>query len=201
MGKARRVGRVTTGTTTLHYVRQPPANDEPCRPSVDVPVTCSSCESDALVNGLTFPPECNLGICFRFWTQMDLGCMVCHEREPVRTFDCTEKVPVAKAIEILARCELQCAYNVGGFVITLNSASHYQSAEILRRVSSHITKLYKKVRVVKRPKDVIEAMTQDLRGLDVDVTINGKDMVLFKCSDGALKITCNQVILGHKMTS
>ena len=200
MGKARRVGRVTTGSTTLNYVRPPSTTDAPCRPVVDVPVACSSCEAEALVNkqsGLTLPPECNMAMCFKFWTQMDLGCAVCHQRKPVRTFGCTEQVPVAKAFEILAKCELRCAYNFRGFAVQLKSVSGDTTSEILNRVSSHITKLYKKVHVAKRPKDVIAAMTEDLRGLDVDVTISGKDMVLFKCSDGDLKITCNQVILGH----
>ena len=40
-------------------------------------------------------------------------------------------------------------------------------------------------------------MTDDLRVLDFDPTINGKDMVIFRCTDGDLKISCNQVTLGH----
>ena len=198
MGKARarRVGCITNGPTQLHYVRPPPVNEEPCRPTVTAPVICSSCEAD--VGQIPLPSTCTFAISFKYWTLPNSECAACDKREPVRIFDCTETVSVAQAFEMLARSSLQCAYNIGGFVDELNSAAYYESAEMLRRVASHINKLYKKVHVIKRPKVVIADMAEELRRLDVDPTINGKAMVLFQCKNGGLKITCNQVILGHR---
>lgn len=196
MGKGRKVGRLPAGNGTICYVEKPRPKDEPCRPNVNVPVACLSCEAEALVTGLVLPHGCTLGIVFKFWTVMDFGCEVCHQRKPVRIFDCTQNVPVAKAFEILAKCELNCSHNLRGLADKLKS-SHKESAELIHRVTVHINKLYNNVHVAKRPKDVIKAMTDDLRVLDFDPTINGKDMVIFRCTDGDLKISCNQVTLGH----
>ena len=81
--------------------------------------------------------------------QMDLECKVCHQRKPVRIFDCTQNVPVAKAFEILAKCELNCSHNLRGLANQLKSMSHEESAELIHCVTVHINKLYNKVHVAK----------------------------------------------------
>ena len=198
MGKARKVKCIKDSEGTLNCVDPKPPSDEPCRPIVKAPVACSSCEAETLVNGFsvpTLPPGSDRKILsIKFWTKMDLECAVCNQREAVRTFECTLNVPVAKAFGILANCELECASRIDQWGATLRSFSYYESAELLVRVSSHITKLYRRMQE-KRPKQLVAAMSQDLRDLDFDAAIDGKDMVCFRCSDGDLKITCNRVML------
>ena len=199
MGKARKVKCIKDSEGTLNCVDPKPPSDEQCRPIVKAPVACSSCEAETLVNGFSVPTPLPPGsdrkiLSIKFWTKMDLECAVCNQREAVRTFECTLNVPVAKAFGILANCELECASRIDQWGATLRSFSYYESAELLVRVSSHITKLYRRMQE-KWPKELVTAMSQDLRDLDCDAAIDGKDMVCFRCSDGDLKITCNRVML------
>lgn len=197
MGKQRKVGRINVGKNgTLNYTHDQPKKNEQCRPSVNAPAVCPSCEAGVLGRDLILPSESTVGLCVKFWTQMITECKVCIKRKPKKTFDCTKMMPVKKALTIVAKCEHNNIYSIDCAAAQFKSGS--EMSQSLRNVSKIIRKLYKEVPKANRPKEIIDAMTKDLLSLSGDETIVGRDIVLFECLDGVLALSCNEVILGYK---
>lgn len=201
MGKQRRNGHYKDGTA---YSRADKEKDvvHPVDMSEIKEVICQECEEPpTTIDAMLAEKNCKRALVFKSWTPLKESCKVCVEKVPYRVIGywghITMVHPRKKVHQVMAHVELRSAMSL---LLALERAGAKPANIECGKDRVRSTKMaFRGVGDCHgRPKELIEALRQELKALDDDRDILTKSRIDIMCLDGRLSYSLNTMVLGSE---